>query len=306
MSLHHDPFWPRASAWLEGDFRPEAERRLGVVGLPSGLGSITPGRCDLAPAAVRKALARFSQFDIATPANLARLAVQDFGDAAIADLSIEAAFPAASTAVQAAVSATDAIVILGGDNSITRPGVHGLGVPLERVGLITIDAHLDLRDVSNGLSNGNPIHALLLDGLPGGQIWQIGIQSFANSAAYAGLAEQAGIHFVPMREVHARSLEFVLNCALDDLNKCVDAIYIDLDLDVMDRVFAPGCPGSRPGGLTPNDIIQASRMAGECPRVRAMDLVELDPTLDVNDATTMTAAMCLLSFAGGVLSRESA
>jgi hypothetical protein len=59
-----DPYWPRASAWLAGEFAPSSSGGLAVIGAPLRLGSITPGRCDLAPAAVRAILRKFSVYDI--------------------------------------------------------------------------------------------------------------------------------------------------------------------------------------------------------------------------------------------------
>ena len=84
-------------------------------------------------------------------------------------------------------------LLVGGNNAITRPAVLGLGGDLEEVGLITLDAHFDMRDTAAGLSNGNPVRALLEDGLPGANIAQVGLASFANSAAMHRDAIDAGI-----------------------------------------------------------------------------------------------------------------
>ena len=78
---------------------------------------------------------------------------------------------------------------------------------------------------------------------------------------------------------------------------------MDLDLDVLDRAYAPATPGSRPGGLTPHHIRKAARVCGTHPKVRILDLVEMDPTRDIADATALAAAACLLEFASGVLGR---
>ena len=56
-------------------------------------------------------------------------------------------------------------------------------VALDEVGLITLDAHLDMRDLADGLGNGNPVRALIDDGLPGANIAQVGLAPFANSRA---------------------------------------------------------------------------------------------------------------------------
>jgi arginase family enzyme len=174
---------------------------------------------------------------------------------------------------------------------------------LSRAGLLTLDAHLDLRDLNPELTNGNPVRALLADGLLGANIVQIGIQPFANSHAYLEVAREAGIKVVSVSEVRARGIGMVVEEALDLLDEVVDAIYVDLDLDVLDRVFAPATPGSRPGGLTPADVRTAARLCGAHPKVRVLDLVEVDPTKDVAEATVFAAGLCLLSFASGLLGR---
>ena len=176
-------------------------------------------------------------------------------------------------------------------------------LPLARCGLLTLDAHLDLRDVNPELTNGNPVRALLEDGLPGEQIVQLGIQPFANSRAYFQVAREAGIRVIPVAEARARGMEHAVGEALDALDQLVDAIYVDFDLDVLDRAFAPATPGSRPGGLTPAELRSAARLCGAHPKVRVMDLVEIDPTKDVADATAFAAGLCLLSFASGMLGR---
>src|SRR5690606_13549817 len=85
-------------------------------------------------------------------------------------------------------------IVLGGNNAITRPCVHALDQSLARVGVLTLDAHFDLRDTDCGLTNGNPIQALLQDGLPGAHIAQIGLLPFANTKKAHQKAKDAGIY----------------------------------------------------------------------------------------------------------------
>jgi arginase family enzyme len=63
---------------------------------------------------------------------------------------------------------------------------------MTRSASITLDAHFDMRDLDSGLSNGNPVRALLEDGLPGANIAQVGLASFANSRAMHEDAVEAG------------------------------------------------------------------------------------------------------------------
>ncbi len=301
-----DPFWPRASAWLAGTHAENTLGKLAVLGAPVRLGSVTPGRGDLAPNAVRDILRRFSTYDVETDIDVRALAAHDYGDLPLAETKLEDAFAPLRDAVKEALQQADAVVLLGGDNGVTRPGVRGICDSLADCGLLTLDAHFDLRDTSNGLSNGNPVRALLEDGLPGGNIVQLGILGFANSQAYAQVARDAGINVITMDKLREKGIERAINEALAYLSARVKAIYFDLDVDVLDRAFAPACPGARPGGLLPWEARRAAWLCGRHPKVKAMDLVEVDPTQDVAQVTVMSAAACLLSFASGLVTRLQA
>lgn len=299
-----DPFWPRASEWLAGWHAPYAQRKLAVLGVPAATGSITPGRCDLAPAAVREALYRFSTYDLETGDDVESVAACDLGDLPVGKMSVADAFQPITDRVRSAADGADALILLGGDNSITRPGVHGLGVELERCGLLTLDAHLDLRDLTGGLTNGNPVRVLLRDGLPGRNIVQVGLQPFANSRQYHQVALDAGISVISSGECRRRGIDTVVEQALAQLAQHCDAIYVDFDIDVLDRAFAPACPGARPGGITPAELRSAARLCGEHRKVRIADLVEVDPECDVARVTVYAECMCLLGFASGVARRK--
>jgi arginase family enzyme len=301
--LYEDKHWPRAQAWLAGKDRGSSRGLLRVLGVPLTLGSITPSRCDLAPKAIREALVRFSTYDVAHGRDVRDLKVEDLGDLPISDSSVEDAQKPIEQALKSATVTADAVVVLGGDNAITRPALRGMYGSLKQCGLLTLDAHLDLRTLEGGLRNGNPVRALLADGLPGENIVQIGIQSFANSSEYFQIAKDAGIDVFPVEQVTEEGIEVIFERALHQLARKVEVIYVDLDLDVMDRAFAPATAGARPGGLTPLDIRRAAYICGRHPKVRVMDLVEIDPTRDSNDITAMAAAACLLSFASGLLER---
>jgi len=302
--LHQDARWPRANRWLAGEHAEEPSWSLGVLGLPSCLGSITEGRCDLAPKAIRKALEKFSTYNVVDRVDIRQVAARDWGDLPIRTHLPDEGFDLIQENMARYRREAGALLLLGGDNSITRPGVHGMGAPLQKCGLLTLDAHFDLRDLEGGLTNGNPVRALLADGLPGENIVQIGIQSFANSGDYAEVARDAGIRVVTAEEAHHAGLARTVSDRLAELRARVKTIYVDVDLDILDRVFSPGTPGSRPGGFAVWELREAVRVAGACDQVKALDLVELDPERDVADATALAAAACVLEFASGLVARH--
>ena len=119
------------------------------------------------------------------------------------------------------------------------------------------------------------------------------------------VARDAGITVVTMQQIRAHNLAAIVTEALDNLAPQVEAIYVDFDIDVLDRAFAPACPGARPGGLTPYELRTAAFLCGQHPQVRAIDLVEVDPTQDVAEATILATGACLLSFAAGLVKRAT-
>src|SRR5206468_7106825 len=169
--------WPNLSELVSSD---HGGAPVGLVGAPLAAGSVTPGRCDLAPKLLRETLRRIGRYDIETQRELSTR-VLDRGDVDVDGLTIEQATPLLRQAVTASVTQHALTLLVGGNNAVTRPAVLGLGVALDRVGLITIDAHLDMRDLNTGLGNGNPVRALIEDGLPGRNIAQVGLAPFANS-----------------------------------------------------------------------------------------------------------------------------
>jgi formiminoglutamase len=258
-----------------------------MVGAPLGAGSVTPGKCDLAPATLMRTLRRVGRYDIETGKELGSR-IADRGALDLTGLTIEQATAPIREAVAESVEAHALTLLVGGNNAVTRPGVLALG-NLEEVGLITLDAHFDMRDTSEGLSNGNPVRALIEDGLPGANIAQVGLASFANSADMHRDAIDAGNCVVTMGDVRIHGIDAAISRAIDHVAHC-DALVIDCDIDVIDRSQLPGAPGARPGGMAVADFFAAVRRLAADPRVRVIDLTEWDPPLDPTDLSALTAA----------------
>jgi arginase family enzyme len=277
--------WPNLSDLVSSEHRNAS---VALLGAPLAAGSVTPGRCDLAPDVLRRTLRRIGRYDVETGRELAAR-VSDLGDVAISDLSIEEATPRVIDAVGASASTHALTLLIGGNNAVTRPAVLALGGDLENVGLLTLDAHFDMRDLEQGLGNGNPVRALLQDGLPGANIAQVGLASFANSHAMHRDAVAAGNLVVTIGDVRRDGISQAIDRALDHLSHC-DALVIDCDIDVIDRSQFPAAPGARPGGMRVEDFYYAVRRLASDPRTRIIDLVEWDPPLDPSDLSALTAA----------------
>jgi arginase family enzyme len=272
---------------------------VAILGAPMEAGSVTPGRCDLAPETVRKALKRFSTFDVNENLEI-DFAVHDAGDVAVQGMMPAEGFDPIRRAVEVEMLDHDLVMLLGGNNAVTRPAAHALGLPLDKVGLITLDAHFDMRDTDQGPMNGNPIRCLLEDGLPGRNICQLGLAPFANTAKMEEDAAQAGNHVWTLAACEGGVIEIVIDEAFDRLEQSgVLAIMVDFDIDVIDRAQCPGAPGARPGGLPVHDFFRAARHIAMNPKVRLVDLTEFDPSLDVSDITALTAARWVCEILAG-------
>lgn len=258
---------------------------VALIGAPLNERSLTPGRCDLGPKALRGVLPRLSTYDVETGRELA-VRVHDAGDVPLKAVSPADAFEPVRDAV-AAQGGRGLTVLIGGNNAITRPGVHGLG--LARTALLTLDAHFDLRDTDQGLTNGNPVQALLDDGMDGMRISQVGLAPFANTRRAHEKAKAAGISVRMVRECRERGLATVVAEELERLSALAEVIYVDFDIDVIDRSQWPASPGARPGGVSVQDFFDATRVIGAHPKVKAVDLTEYDPSLEIGDLGSLTA-----------------
>jgi arginase family enzyme len=276
----------------------ESSAPVALLGAPLAAGSVTPGQCDLAPGVLRQTLRRIGRYDVETGRELSTR-ITDRGDVDIAGRSIEEATAPISEGVRYCTALYKLTLLVGGNNAVTRPAVRGLGLPLATVGLITLDAHFDMRDTYEGLSNGNPVRALMDDGLPGANIAQIGLASFANSRKMHEDAKAAGNLTITAGEVRRLGMGLAVDRALEHLGHC-EVLVVDCDIDVIDRSQFPAAPGGRPGGIPVHEFFAGVRRLAAEPRVRLIDLTEWDPPLDPTDLSALTAARwvaeCLAGF----------
>lgn len=290
--------WPNLAELLIAD---DSDVPIGLIGAPLVAGAVTPSKYDQAPQRLRQSLKRIGRYDVEMGRSVFT-AVRDRGDLDISQLGIEQATDPIREAVARSVGDHALTLLVGGHNAITRPAVLAFDMPLDRIGLITLDAHFDMRELDEGLSNGNPVRALMKDGLPGKNIAQIGLASFANTEKMHRDALSAGNLVISIDEVRRDGIRAAVDQATDHLAHC-DAIVVDCDIDVIDRSQMPGAPGARPGGMSAADFFWAVRAFAGIKRVRLIDLTEWDPSIDSTDLSALTAARWLGECIAGFESR---
>jgi formiminoglutamase len=269
--------WPTAAEWLASG----TEGGIVVAGMPLKKNAVTPSDYDLAPAAIRARLARLSSFHGERGIDLRAVPVVDRGNSGVAP-QLDAPLT----------------VVLGGHNAVTFHVLSSAPNLRESWGLLTLDAHHDVRAYRPGaVGNGSPVRALVDAGLRARNVVQVGIHGFSNAAGDRQWCVDRKVTVVSPDGV-GRVPEL-----LDELASRCEKIYVDIDVDVLDRAFAPGCPGARPGGVLPRDLFAAAFACGAHPSVKAVDIVEVNPTADVANVTVDAAALAFLNVAAGFASR---
>ena len=300
-----------AREWL-GREAP-APSDIALLGAPISKASISPSEAWSTPAALRAALERFPTWDAEHGVDLEALSIRDLGDV-VGDRD-EPDATAAHERIEAALAHASALggvtVTIGGDNSLTVPAMHGVMSGGERAGsswgLLTLDAHHDCRPLDDGPRNATPVRELIEGGVPGRRVAQVGIHPFGNALEHARWAAEHGIHVYPVHQVRSAGMAATIRNALDTLtDNGVSSLYVDIDIDVADRAFAPACPASLPGGLRPDELTLAAHLVGRDPRVIAADVTEVDANADLAGVTVRLAAAVFLALCSGVAARQQA
>ncbi|MBV0901522.1 formimidoylglutamase [Haloarcula salina] len=244
------------------------------------------------PAAIRRELAGTKTHHVERGAVDS---VADLGDVEIPPGGVERVQNAVRS-VTTDIHATNTVpVFLGGDNSLTVPNAAPL-LTHSTVGAISFDAHLDCRAVRDAPTSGTPYRQLHRAGLD--TLAVVGARHFETSTAYHDyLAEQGG-RVLPPDAVGGDPLGAVDEAlaALGD----VDAVYVSLDLDVLEAAAAPGVSAPTPGGLTTRELFRMlGRVAGD-PRVAGFEVVECAPPLDDGTRTARVGARAVAHFLSGL------
>jgi arginase family enzyme len=294
--MSEDKLWPRASSWLQ-PADGSSHFDLGLFGIPAHLTSISPTSAHTTPAAIREALQRYSTHSWSTGQDVRALSFADFGDVNEPDGEggeARTAMLAASASVRSKLA-----IGLGGDNSITFAMASGVwGNDVSKAGLITFDAHHDIRD---GVNNGSPVRRLVEEsGLDGRRIVQIGIADFSNSTEYAKRAKDFGITVIPRTALRSRSIDDVMAEALSIAGGAGGPIHVDFDVDVCDRAVVPACPAAAPGGISADEFRAFCFAVGKARQVTSVDFTEIDAAADAPDKRTVRlAALGILELASG-------
>ncbi len=202
-------------------------------------------------------------------------------------------------------------VVLGGDHSLSVGTVSGVRRVRPNTGVVWLDADGDFntpQTTPSGNVHGMAlavVHGLgapeLVDCLGGrpvqpAQTALIGVRELDEGER--ALLLQTGVHVFTMQEVDRLGLPAVMEQALSKLRPHVDGIHLSLDLDVFEPDLAPGVGTPKPGGLTYREGHLAMEMLAELDLLVSIDVVEVNPILDVANRTARLAVDMVRSALG--------
>ena len=311
-STREDKFEKRVNNWIR-PWDGSEPFDAALLGVPfSKAAQSGSSGASQAPNAIRQAFLMNTTYSPDFDVDLEPLRVRDIGDVRIhmTDVGVSHSNMKGAMAEVYRKAGEVIVVSVGGDHSITCPLVEGycLAHPTEKVGLIHFDAHNDVRNFEDGgPTNGTPIRGIV-EGparVEGHNIAQVGIHGFMNSSYYKRYCDEHDIRVFTARDVRKLTMEAVIAEAINIASDGTDSIYVTVDIDVLKIAYAMGTGAAGPEGVDPWDLLEALFALGQHSKVRAMDLVCIDPLRDFRDLTSRTGASIILTFLGGFLLRKT-
>jgi agmatinase len=239
------------------------------------------------------------------------LDVVDAGDANVVPAALQRGHAMIFRKVLEVASSGAIPIILGGDHSITWPSasaVAQLHAP-RSIGIVHFDAHADTANDDWGVlaGHGTPMRRLVESGAVAGRNFvQVGLRGYWPPPDVMSWMKQHGLRWHLMTEIEERGAEQVVNDAIAEALDGPDAIYLSIDIDVLDPGNAPGTGTPEPGGLLTRELLRAIRRIVGQVELAAMDIVEVSPPFDHAEVTAMAAHRCALEAISALAAKKRA
>jgi formiminoglutamase len=260
----------------------------------------------LAPREIRRWLYRLSPWDVRSGADLSQLHLVDLGDLRC-DADLEASQAALGEIISQLLTARAVPIVLGGGHETAFGHYLGYVTAQIPVGIINLDAHLDVRPTLGGLGHsGSPFRQALEHArspLTGDRYVCLGVQLPSAAREQVDYAKRRGVTIRWCEEVRG-SLPLDFGRERDRLACASCAVILSLDADVVRAADVPGVSAPNVLGLSGDVVISCVRLAGESKAVASFDLVEINPTFDRDNQSVRWAAVAVWSFLVGLANRD--
>lgn len=284
-----------------------------IIGAPFDWGTTHRAGTRMGPKAIREA--DYMGFDGYRPHlptgidALGVLNVVDAGDLLLPPGYIEESIERIGDAVEAIARHGAVPIVLGGDHSITWPNARAVAAVHGDIALIHFDAHADTGEKAPGgmlLGHGTPMRRLIESGaIAGRRFVQIGLRGYWPEPETVAWMEEQGMRTYLMTEIVERGLRSVVDDAVAYAAEGADAVFLSVDIDVVDPGMAPGTGTPEPGGITSRELLDTLRRLGRELNVVGADIVEVSPPYDgPGEITAFLANRCVLEILNGMAERK--
>jgi agmatinase len=279
---------------------------VAVVGVPFDSGTTYRPGARFGPAAVRTGSKLLRSFNPELGVNpFGGRPVVDAGDMAVNPFSIEEAIRTIEDNARALLERADHLIAIGGDHTIALPLLRATAARHGPVALVHFDAHLDTWDTYFGApyTHGTPFRRAAEESLLAqGTAVHVGVRG--SLYGEQDLVEDAALGFELVST--ATIARQGVDAAIEAIRDRVDdrAMYVSIDIDVLDPAHAPGTGTPEPGGLTSRELQLILRGLDGCNLVGG-DLVEVAPAYDHAELTALAGANMIYELLS-LLARRSA
>ncbi len=199
----------------------------------------------------------------------------DLGDMIFATTNAQSSYIQIKKRIEQELETDCKIICFGGDHSISFPIIESYANKFKDLNILHLDAHADLYENfdNNPYSHASPFARLMEKGNIK-SLTQVGIRTLNNHQREQ--AEKFKVNLIEMKDFN-----------YDFIKTLKAPLYISVDLDVLDPAFAPGISHHEPGGLTTRELIKIIQSIPVS--IVGADIVEYNPTRDLNNLTAMVA-----------------
>ncbi len=291
------------------DISVDAQTVCVIVGAPQHIGvernGGRPGAAE-GPAAFRKAFSKLAISAFEQHINTGKLVIADAGDIDTEGKTLEQIHDEQYDIVAQILSHGYVPIIIGGGHDTAWPTIRALEAMGKPYGVVNIDAHADVRPLKDGgrAHSGSPFYQMLTQQsshlLPGGFV-EFGLQAHSVALSHLTMIHNAGMQAVMLDEIRRTGLETAWTQAYGHA-AAAQSVYVSLDMDAIASAYAPGVSAPAADGLTPQEVSHVLRHAAASGKLRAFDVVELNPAYDLDNRTAKLAGTLAYDVVAGLAS----
>ncbi|HYM21531.1 MAG TPA: formimidoylglutamase [Candidatus Kapabacteria bacterium] len=293
----NDPGDPRFGDLIRSDTESATSGDIVIVGVPTDEGILRNGGrvgAAQAPDEIRKYLRK-----LVPPLTMSGTKTrQVFDHRNVSGSTLEDRHGRASQIIKDYTDRGCFVIGLGGGHDITYPLVRGTSNTHGRLGLINVDAHLDVREKKNGLHHSGSSFRLLLEEhiIDPSRFVEFGIQPLVAAKAHADWVTDQGGTIYYYDAIRSYGVVTAFEKAISELGE----FYLSFDIDSIRTSDAPGCSAPSPQGFSSDAALDICRIAAASGRLRGFDIVEVSPPFDIDGRTSRLAARMAASVLAGL------